>query len=271
MDIGEAARIVRRIVRGSPIITLDYPIRAEPRYGYGKPPHPQLCAMVERWTDSYRALIAEMRHLEHLFARIPADDQGGAFWQNRYFTGADAAALYALLASRRPRRLIEIGSGNSTKFARQAVTDNATGTTIICIDPEPRAELAQSADMIVRRSLQSTDLSVFDQVEPGDFVSLDGSHYCYQSSDTAVFFLEVLPYLPTGTLVQVHDIRIPYDYPRKIRRLWYGEQYVLAAWLLGRGEVEIVWPSLYVWTTPELRAQMPALVTTGGSSFWFRM
>jgi hypothetical protein len=45
-----------------------------------------------------------------------------------------------MIASKRPKQYFEIGSGNSTKFARQAIRDHGA-TRIVSIDPSPRAEI----------------------------------------------------------------------------------------------------------------------------------
>ena len=39
---------------------------------------------------------------------------------NAFLPGLDALALYGMIADRRPARYLEIGSGNSTKFAARA-------------------------------------------------------------------------------------------------------------------------------------------------------
>jgi len=270
MTIKRTLKTLARIVRGSPVITLDYPINVTPRYGHGKPPHPELFEMVHRCRDDYVALLSEMNRLNPWLEAIPENAVGsGPHWSNPHFTGADAAALYALLVMHDPRRFIEVGSGNSTRFARQAIRDHKLRTSITCIDPAPRADVTPIADRFVRQALQDANLEVYSEVESGDVISLDGSHYAYQNSDTAVFFLEVLPRLPQNVLVHVHDIRIPNDYPTKIRDLWYGEQYVLAAWLLGRGQVKVAWCGAYA-HDPDLAVQLPpAAKGRGGSSFWF--
>ena len=50
----------------------------------------------------------------------------------------------------RPRRIVEIGSGNSTKFMRRAARDRGLTTRIVCIDPEPREDISLVADEIVQ-------------------------------------------------------------------------------------------------------------------------
>ena len=47
--------------------------------------------------------------------------------------------------SGRPRRILEVGSGHSTRFLAQAVADGGLDCAITCIDPQPRADLAPAA------------------------------------------------------------------------------------------------------------------------------
>ena len=61
----------------------------------------------------------------------------------------------------------------------------------------------------------------------------DGSHFNFRDSDTVVFFLEILPRLPAGVWVQIHDIAWPIDYgPDAVERYW-TEQNMLAAYIIG--------------------------------------
>jgi hypothetical protein len=88
-----------------------------------------------------------------------------------------------------------------------------------------------------------------------------------------VFFLELLPRFPAGTMIQVHDVFLPDDYPPSlIDRLW-SEQYLYAAWLLGGAAgVKIILPCARLAQVPAAQALLasalgakPAL----GSSSWF--
>ena len=90
---------------------------------------------------------------------------------------------------------------------------------------------------------------------------------------------EVIPSLPAGVLVGIHDIFLPEDYPPQWADRYYSEQYLLAAWLLGGGGgCEIVLPSHYIRSVPELDRlcdpiwSSPALsnVERHGGAFWFR-
>ena len=122
-------------------------------------------------------------------------------------------------------------------------------------------------------------MSLFDDLAAGDIVFFDGSHRVFTNSDVTVFFLEVLPRLAPGVLVQVHDIYLPDDYPPALRERYYSEQYLLAAYLLGaRGRVEIMLPNAFVTRDAELSTMVERQWDTEalrslerhGASFWFR-
>jgi hypothetical protein len=120
---------------------------------------------------------------------------------------------------------------HSTKFARRAIRDHGLPTRIVSIDPDPRDEIDALCDTAIRESLEQIDLNVVDELERGDIVFIDGSHHCFMNSDVTVFFLDILPRLKPGTLVQFHDLMLPYDYPLEWIERYYSEQYLLAAYL----------------------------------------
>jgi len=261
--------LIKAAMRGTPLIALDYDIEPTPRWGFGKPPHPRLQALLaERFTD-YSKLLMQIATYRFDFLAIP--EQATSLLEpsrnNDYFSGLDALALYALLRMRRPRRYLEIGSGNSTRFAARAIRDEGSNTHITSIDPQPRAEIDMLAHRIERTSLENIDQAIFGELQPGDFLFFDGSHYCLPNSDVVTFFLEILPELPAGVVVQVHDIRLPYDYPPKLKRHWYGEQYILAMYLLSNPQPTVLLPNYFIWEQPKLRAIVEDI--GGGNSFWF--
>jgi hypothetical protein len=220
-------------------LALDYPIRPEPRYGSGKPGHPQLAAILAQRDEAYRKTLGLLAGFSKPLAQIAESSDDGApgepCWANIYFSALDAIALYGPLGSGNPSRYVEIGSGNSTKFARRAVRDLGLKTTITSLDPCPRAEVDALCDRVIRQPLECADIALFEELEAGDVVFLDGSHRVFMNSDATVFFLEVLPRLKSGVRVHVHDVFLPFDYPAMWACRHYSEQYVLAAYLLAGG------------------------------------
>src|SRR3546814_14308293 len=59
-------------------------------------------------------------------------------WRQDWFPGLDGAAAYALVRQTRPARIVEVGSGHSTRLLARAVIDGGLPTAILCIDPAPR-------------------------------------------------------------------------------------------------------------------------------------
>jgi hypothetical protein len=95
------------------------------------------------------------------------------------------------------------------------------------------AEIDRLCDSVIRRPLEELDLSIFDDLEPGDFLFIDSSHRTFSNSDVTVVFMDVLPRLRTGVIVHFHDIFWPYDYLPEWANQYYSEQYLLHSYLLG--------------------------------------
>jgi hypothetical protein len=230
-------------------LTLDYPpsARPGPRWGYDHPSNLLLREKLASHEQAYALSLDSIAGYVESLARIEplACDPHDPSWINPFLPGLDAAALYAFLRSRQPRRYVEVGSGNSTKFAARAKRDGDLATTITSIDPAPRAEVNDLCDVVVREPLEATRLDLFSDLERGDIVFFDGSHRTFMNSDVTVFFLEVLPTLPAGTLVGIHDIYLPDDYPAAWTDRHYSEQYLLAVYLLA----DCAWlePRLAAW------------------------
>lgn len=264
-------------------IYLDYKVTPAPRFGWEKKPHGKLYEIIDRGRESYaerlRSFLAWTEPLSRIAMQADAELADRPYWRNPWFTGLDGLALYGLLSECKPRRYYEIGSGNTTKFARQAVRDGQLDTRMVSIDPEPRTEIDALCDSVIRQPLEETDLSLFDELEAGDFLFVDSSHRSFMNSDVTVVFMEVLPRLKPGVYVHFHDIFLPHDYPAAWVKTYYNEQYVLAAALLAEGtSLEIVLPNQFIVQDPELRSLLlpvwerlgaPDLGNVGGS-FWLR-
>lgn len=260
---------------------VDYPYNAAIRYGAGRPPHPELTALIGQGRARYAAFVDDLGPLHAYFADVPmgGENVGPPYWLNAWYSPLDAMALTQMLRRHDPRLFVEIGSGISTKYARRAITAHGLRTRVISIDPEPRAEVDRLCDQVIRKPLEQTDPKMFDVLGAGDILFLDSSHRAFQNSDVTVFFLEILPRLKPGVLVHIHDIYLPDDYiSGHIHRQW-NEQYLLAVALLFGGQaLEILFPAWFVGQDPALRAQVQAQVCHGplagldpyGTAFWMR-
>ncbi len=228
------------------------------------------------------ALLEEFAGLREPLSRIEAragEDARAPYWENEWLPALDAIALYGLLKRANPRCYVEIGSGQSTRFAARAIADHGLRTRIVSIDPRPRAEIGGLCHEVIRQPLEAVDPGRFAELTGEDLVFLDGSHRSFQSSDVTVFFLEILPLLPQGALYGIHDIFLPADYPRHWADRFYNEQYLLACYLFGGADGdEILLPCNHVVSHTRLSAlleplwSLPALEGQPrfGCSFWAR-
>ena len=258
------------------VALLDYPVRRRTRWGYGRPANPYLEAMMSGkigdYIDRFSKFLEFAQDLRSLDAA--PDDGITPTWRNTFFSGMDAIAMYGFLRSLAPQTFMEIGSGHSTRFARRAVRDGKLSTKIVSIDPYPRAEIDRLCDEIVRAPVEEIDHTVFARLRPGDILSFDGSHVCFENTDVTVFFLEILPAVPPGVTIHVHDIYLPYDYPPDAP--YWNEQYVLGAYLLGAKNVDVVMPNAYVSQQPEFARTIAPFweanhlddIPKYGASFW---
>lgn len=221
-------------------------------------------AVMEADLPGIQAFLAEIRpFLDHPMLSSVTDEPLGPtdpYWNNGFFSGDDARSAFAVVAARRPRQVIEIGSGNSTRFFRRAIDSCSPATRLVSIDPQPRADIQGIATEIIRTSVLDAPLELFRTMQAGDVLFHDGSHITFNGVDTVRLFLEILPVLPPGVLVHVHDITLPFEYPAVFSERAYSEQYMLATALLNGGHWRTRLPVNWLHSRGQLRH--------GGVSFW---
>ncbi len=265
-------------------LALDYKVNFKPRYGHGLPPHDILYDLINKNRAEYAQILRGCLAHKSVFGSIKkaADetDPNQPTWNNGFLPGLDIIGIYALLAHLKPEKYIEVGSGNSTKVAHKAIADLNLSTKITSIDPFPRAEIDQLAHTVIRKPFEDIDFSFVFDLQPNDILFIDNSHRVLPNSDAMVFFMEVLPKLPKGVVVHIHDIYLPYDYPQFMCDRFYSEQYLLAAFIMANPErFQTILPNFFISEDAELRAilnpiwQQPNLegVETHGGSFWLRI
>lgn len=209
--------------------------------------YPAIEALLAARTGAFADLIA-------LTARYACDLAGFAGapapaprWEQDWFPGLDGAVAYTLVRALKPRRLVEVGCGHSSRFFARAARDEGLALAQIAIDPWPRAALAGLDLAVIRATLQDAGAAEFARLGPGDITSLDGSHILMPGTDADLFLNRVLPVLPAGALVHIHDIFLPDDYPQAWTWRGYNEQQGVAALLQGGGW-RVLWASHYVRT-----------------------
>jgi hypothetical protein len=191
-------------------------------------------------------------------------------WNQDWFPRLDAAAAYAMVRSLRPRRIVEVGSGHSTRFLARAVADGGLDTRITAIDPQPRASIEALPVEWLRMRVQRA--AAFPALGEGDILFIDSSHQLKPGSDVEFLMNAVLPLLPAGVRVHFHDIFLPDDYPPAWEWRRYNEQAAVAS-LIERNILKVDFAShAVVSRSPEnirgVLARLPLVPGAIESSLW---
>jgi predicted O-methyltransferase YrrM len=246
------------------------------RYAGGVAPgdYPALQPLFEKAEPNFREVLAAMESHASALHRI-ARGPGPARFDQSWFPRLDAAAAYTLVRRERPTCIIEIGSGHSTRFLARAVADGGLATRIAAIDPAPRASLRDLSVEHVPSLLKDVDPALFSGLAAGDMLFIDSSHVAMPGSDVDRLILDVLPRLPGGVLVHVHDVTLPFAYPDSWAWRGYNEQIAVGALLQGGG-YDLVFASHYVgkvrpeWLVSGVLAELPLLAGSFETSLWLR-
>jgi hypothetical protein len=169
------------------------------------------------------------------FERIAQHAQGWAPpGGNRMYVGMDAIALFGMLRELAPRRVVELGSGVSTEIIRHAL-----GRPHDVYDPYRNERTSLAVQPV---SATEVPLDRFRQLESGDVLFVDTSHTVKVGSDVNRIILDILPVLAPGVVVHLHDIFLPFEYSRDWaeRGLYWAEQYLLQAFLIGNRDWEVL-------------------------------
>lgn len=173
------------------------------------------------------------------FPQRPRDGRIEFHYDNAMFPPGDAEILYGMVRHFRPKSIVEIGSGNSTLMALNALKKNAEEEEgyrcrHICIEPYEMPWLERTGVTVLRETVESVDRELFATLEAGDVLFVDSSHMIRPQGDVLAIYLEILPLIRPGVLVHIHDIFSPQDYPRawvidEVK--FWNEQYLLEAFL----------------------------------------
>lgn len=200
----------------------------------------------------------------------------GFFWKNSQFSWSDAMAYHAFLRALQPANVVEIGGGFSSLIARQALQLNGRGK-VTCIEPFPRPFLRDQPDIALRQKpiqdVSSDDLNAI--LQDGDVLFIDSTHTVKSGSDCLHIYLRLLPKLERNVYIHVHDIFLPFAMPKEWllrKRIFWTEQYLLLAWLLGNPNAKLIYGSNYHshFNTELLDRLMRGRYGAGGSSVWIK-
>ncbi len=186
-----------------------------------------------------------------------------------------------MIRAHHTRRVVEIGSGFSTLISLEALRKNVPDGSfqLTCVEPYPKNWLLKLPIELCTAKAEDVDLNTYVSLEAGDILFIDSSHVAKLNSDVNFLYMRVLPRLKSGVIIHIHDIYIPYEYPRvhftQKPSYYWNEQYVLQAFLSGNRDFEVLLPGYYAQT--DLQAAFKSTfmsynpaVHRATSSFWLR-
>jgi hypothetical protein len=147
----------------------------------------------------------------------PGDDTRFCTNNSRFSYGR-AAATRMLIRRFKPRRVIEVGSGSSSRVIASALRRNAdeggAPAEYIDVDPYPKESLRRVPGItrIVQDWVELVDPGLFEQLRENDVLFVDSGHTVRIGGDVNFLVLDVLPRLAPGVLAHFHDIPMPYEY-----------------------------------------------------------
>lgn len=182
------------------------------------------------------------------FAHDP--EPGRRYYANNgVYPIGDATVLRAIIAERRPRLVIEIGSGFSTACMLDAIDEFALPTKVVAVEPDPARlwQLIRPDDFgrveLIEQPVQSVPLARFDALRANDILFIDSTHVLKTGSDVHHELFAILPRLASGVLIHFHDIHYPFEYPDDWifdRRYSWNEVYALRAFLMHNNAYNIL-------------------------------
>ncbi len=215
--------------------------------------------------------------------------RGQFYLINGSLMAIDAHVYYTFIRHLKPKRVIEIGAGNSTLLAaaacRRNLKEHGKATYLMAIDPFPGSVLREGIpglSRLVEDKVQNVDLELFASLESNDILFIDSSHVLRSGGDVQLEYCEILPRLAPGVLVHIHDVSLPKPYPRVYfeNRLYFNEQYMLQAFLCFNSRFEVVWPGNYMLLKypervcavfPEYHEMRKFFPNSESTSFWIRV
>lgn len=219
---------------------------------------------------------------------LPTADPYDFYLDNQSFNYGCAASTHAMFREFKPKRVIEIGSGMSSLVICKAIElnrlDGSGSAEYSIADPYPREIIKKGlpgVSELIARPVEHVKPEFFDRLKENDVLFIDSGHSVRIGGDVNFLYLEVLPRLAPGVIVHIHDISLPYEYPKayatsEVFRQFWTEQYLLQSFLCYNDEFEVLLAMNYLMTDHfDTFKQAFALYDSGihragSGSFWMR-
>jgi hypothetical protein len=208
------------------------------------------------------------------------------FYLNNFcFSYGCAAGLHSMIRNFKPKNIIEIGSGFSSRVISKALTLNqkqGRNCNYTIIDPYPNEVIEKKLKNVTTLTKERVELvspEVFNSLQENDILFIDSGHTVRIGGDVNFLFLDVLPILAKGVIIHIHDINLPYEYPEAYCtnpsfRVFWTEAYLLQAFLAFNTSFEVLLGMSYIQTEHMdiFKKAFPKYTTdfSGSGSFWIR-
>lgn len=190
--------------------------------------------------------------LEYLQKTFPRYKDEYTPLKNTGLSLVDAFVLYAIIREKKPRVMIEVGAGETTKISLKALQLNRNeghSFEFYSIEPYPGEELRRIHDQnfeLIDRKLQQVNIELLSSA---DLLLIDSSHVSKIDSDVNYEILEIIPKLKIGSLVHWHDIVIPTNYWKDWidhGNMFWNESYMVHSFMLFNSSFKIIWAARYM-------------------------
>jgi hypothetical protein len=164
------------------------------------------------------------------------------------FGPIESQVLHCFIRANRPRKIVEIGSGVSTYCALYASRLNekegSPPIEILCVEPYPSEDLRNEKRVkLIEAPCQAVQFADMGPLHDGDLFFIDSTHAVKVGSDVNHIYLNLLPQLPPRITIHIHDIYLPYLYPRhaltNFLRAWQ-ETALVYALLINNARLEVL-------------------------------
>ncbi len=224
--------------------------------------------------------VSEVQNIN--FDNLLNDNQETKF---PFFLPQEAELYYLFIRNLKPKKIIEIGSGFSTKVALLALKANQLenpqqNNELICIEPYENKWLEKTSAKIIREKVEECTIDLFKELNENDILFIDSSHQIKPEGDILYIYLQILPNLNSGVFINIHDIFYPRNYPSKWivdAHSFWNEQYLLEAFLSYNEKFEIILPQNHLFKDYEekmkeffITANLYSEYNRDACSFWIR-
>ena len=244
-----------------------------------------IAKQIQLSTQDLTVQLSRLKEFNHLLElnELPLNrrlQKNDFYVHNPNFGAGDVEMYYLMVRNKKPKNIIEIGSGYSTLLCLRAIDKNSAegnSCNLICIEPFEMPHLNQEKGItLIRKTVEEVPLEMFQLLEANDILFVDSSHIIRPGNDVLHIFFQILPSLKKGVIIHIHDIFLPNHYPNswltEKMRFW-NEQYLLEAFLYKNESYQVLFVLNYLTKQAfeETRSTLIHLMENSEpSSFWMQ-